>query len=50
MGTRYLGSRGLSPERDASPWQQRGRCGECGTKVAAARRVRTCVCGGKVRY
>ena len=39
-----------SPERDGRPWQQRGRCGECGTKVAGSRRIRTCICGGRVRY
>ncbi len=29
-------------------WQHRGRCTKCGTKTAGCRRVRHCVCGGRV--
>jgi len=31
-------------------WQCRGRCLKCGTKLAGYRRIRACVCGGRVRY
>jgi hypothetical protein len=31
-------------------WQCRGRCKECGGKIAGCRRVRACLCGGSVIY
>lgn len=31
-------------------WQKRGRCEQCREKVAGTRRVRVCVCGGRVQY
>ncbi|MDQ1537502.1 MAG: hypothetical protein QOE58_1895 [Actinomycetota bacterium] len=35
---------------DVLPWQCKGRCLGCGTKVTGCRRVRTCGCGGRVTY
>lgn len=39
------------PKHDKQlPWQNRGRCMACRTKVAGCRRVKACLCGGRVRY
>lgn len=39
------------PERsDRRPWQCKGRCLDCGTKITGCRRVRACGCGGPVSY
>ena len=35
---------------DRATWQARGRCLDCRTKITGCRRVRRCLCGGKVRY
>jgi len=32
------------------PWQHRGRCSRCATKVAACRRLSRCSCGGRIVY
>ena len=37
-------------EYEGRPWQQRGRCLECGQRMASYRRVRACACGGRVVY
>ncbi len=35
---------------DLRPWQCKGRCTDCGAKVAGWRRMKACVCGGRVSY
>jgi hypothetical protein len=39
-----------SPNRRLPDWQCKGRCLDCGTKIAGCRRLRTCACGGRVSY
>lgn len=38
------------PHTDLRPWQCKGRCTYCGAKVAGWRRLKACVCGGRVSY
>lgn len=37
-------------ERRQLAWQHRGRCLDCGLKIAGCRRVRRCLCGSRVVY
>jgi hypothetical protein len=35
---------------EVRPWQNRGRCLDCSTKITGCRRVKACGCGGRVAY